>query len=387
MKKILVLGRMSNGDKKDQYERSDDTKTTAALIEATIDILKQQNEIIDEEFEVQVPSALAGGMLYPGFMDLLLGCDLVVFNLTNVSANVGYEFATVQALGKPYILVTEDDVVPAYFQPEIGVYGLKISGKWNAEEASHKHVFEMLKDAFSGQTIDEKFSNSQASQYFGGLSISEVSAATGLAAGYFRNSLRRFDRSNGYFNKPCEGRFTKCAGNFEIAKGGVPFEKLSVEKYFAIRPPSGLKKGYLWDHNKMLSEVEKLGFTLLDFFIAKQDDEADFRNFGGYVLAEVENSEVIIPKSLIVIEVPTFLYALQLSPLHAKYLQPGLESAEIKHRTENEGALLARMQARVELSIDDLYRRDSDLPPTSRDFEWINVEELEEKLIQVRDLL
>jgi hypothetical protein len=375
MKKILVLGRMVP-----QYNdliRSDDTIRTEKIVSGAIEKLRVTGEIVDTQYIVEVP-VLQGGRLFSGFMDELLGSDLVIFNLTDVSANVAYEFGIVQALGQPYFFVCSGRDRPAYFQGEIGV--LNFSGDkdgFDAKDASHIEIYNLLKDCFSTNVMSLKFSRSQISEYFNGLAISDVSAASGLAAGYFRNSLRRFERTNGFFGRKCSGML-RPAGQERIE-----FEKKVPEMFVAVEPPSHLTGSYINDCKLVEGILTELGYSLVDFHINKGTDEADFRNFGGHVLAKREQGQILEPRGLVVFEVPTFLYALQYSAMYSAFFKSDLNEKELKRRSAMEEQLFDSMILRVKRSIDFYYRQDREVPNVSRRFKWTTIESLPDLLAEI----
>lgn len=368
MRKVLVLGRMvpTYGD---NLEKSDDTIRTAEIVKGALSRLRSEKKIVDVEYQVSAPT-LQGGRLFSGFMNELLGADLIVFNLTNVSANVAYEFAIVQALGKPYFHVSSDGELPAYFQGEIGVRGFSDRGPFNPAEASHVEVYSFLESAFKSNSPPGRLTRSQITEFFDGLTLSDVSAASGLAAGYFRNSLRRFERTNGFFGRKCSGMLRP------KGQQSIKFDDKIPELYIAIEPPSGLMGSYLQDFNVVEEALKRLNYALVDFNIDRGSDEADFRGFGGHVLAKLENETIVEPRGLVVLEVPTFLYALQQSALYRAFFSADLDSDEIDRRAPMEVEVLNGFITRVRRSIDYYYRNDPDVPNKSKRFRWTTLDTL-----------
>lgn len=375
MRKILVLGRMVPSYD-ERLSRSDDTIRTAKIASAAIERLRATGEIIDAEYRVAAP-VLQGRRLFSGFMDELLGSDLVIFNLTDVSANVAYEFGIAQSLGKPYIFVCSTNELPAYFQGEIGILGFRNLDMFDENEASHIELYNLLKNCFSSRVMSPSYSRSQITEYFDGLALTDVSAASGLAAGYFRNSLRRFDRTNGFFGRKCSGML-RPTGQEQIV-----FEEKIPQLYIAVEPPSRLTDSYVRDFDLVERRLSELGYALVDFHINRGKDEADFRNFGGHVLARIEAGRIVEPKGLVVFEVPTFLYALQYSALYTAFFKIDLDEEEIKRRGIMEEEVFDGMIVRVKKSIEYYYRHDRDVPNTSRRFRWTTVEEIPELLTEI----
>lgn len=375
MRKVLIIGRMEPSYN-ESLTRSDDTIRTAEIVLGAIRRLRAAGEIFDTEYSVSAP-VLQGGRLFSGFMDELLGADLVIFNLTEVSANVGYEFGIVQSLGRPYFFVCAGSELPAYFQGEIGIPSFQNEGAFDRTDPSHIELNAFLKDCFATNVVPPRFSRTQITEYFDGLALSDVSAASGLAAGYFRNSLRRFDRTNGFFGRKCSGALRPKGSEVINFNDKVP------QMYIAVEPPSRLTEGYLSDFNQLEASLEELGYALVDFNINAGKDEADFRNFGGHVLARIEDGKIIEPRGLIVLEVPTFLYALQYSALYGAFFKPDLDSQELERRMAMEGALFDGMILQVKKSIDHYYRHDREVPNVSRRFKWTTIEALPRLLEQL----
>lgn len=376
MRRILVLGRMNNPSFDKSLVRSDDTITTANIASGAIGRLRAGGEIVDADYRVAAP-VIQGGRLFSGFMELLLGADLVIFNLTNISASVGYEFGIVQSLGKPYFFVCSSDKLPPYFEGEIGVVNFRNVDRFDPNEASHIELYNMLKDCLSANVFPSRFSRSQISEYFDGLALIDVSAASGLAAGYFRNSLRRFERTNGFFGRKCSGML-RPAGQEPIG-----FEEKVPQMYVAVEPPSRLTDSYVRDFGIVEDRLKELGYALVDFHINRGKDEADFRNFGGHVLAKRDQERIFEPKDLVILEVPTFLYALQCSALYGALFKIDVESTEQARRAKMEEEVFDAMILRVKKSIDYYYRHDREVPSVSRRFKWITVKDLPDVLNEI----
>lgn len=368
MKKVLILGRMvpTYGD---NLEKSDDTIRTAKIVEGALSRLRSESTVLDVDYQVSAPT-LQGGRLFSGFMNELLGADLIIFNLTNVSANVAYEFAIVQALGKPYFHVASEGELPAYFQGEIGVRSFKDTGAFDPEEPSHVEVYSFLKSIFKGSIPPTRFSRSQITEFFDGLTLSDVSAASGLAAGYFRNSLRRFERTNGFFGRQCSGVLRPSK------QDPIKFDRKIPQMYIAVEPPSRLTGSYVQDFSLVEDSLKSLNLALVDFNIDRGSDEADFRSFGGHVLARVEDETILEPLGLVILEVPTFLYALQQSALYRAFFSSDLDADEVDRRVPMEVEVLDGFIARVRRSIDYYYRNDPDVPNKSKRFKWVTIETL-----------
>ncbi|MGR3413321.1 STING domain-containing protein [Pseudooceanicola nanhaiensis] len=375
MKKILVLGRMVPSYN-ESLARSDDTITTANLVLDTINRLLAAGDIVDTQYSVEAP-VLQGGRLFSGFMDELLGSDLVIFNLTDVSPNVAYEFGIVQSLGRPYFFICSEAELPAYFQGEIGILNFRNVKKFSSELASHFELYNLLRDCFSSTITPSRFSRTQISEYFDGLALSDVSAASGLAAGYFRNSLRRFERTNGFFGRRCSGMLRPAGQDRIEFEGKVP------EMYIAVEPPSRLTGSYIEDFGIVQDSLAGFGLTLVDFHINRGEDEADFRNFGGHILARREQGKALEPRGLVVLEVPTFLYALQYSAIYSAFFKSDLDGVELERRAAMEEELFNGMIVRVKRSIDYYYRHDKEVPNVSRRFKWTTLESLPNLLAEI----
>lgn len=163
----------------------------------------------------------------------------------------------------------------------------------------------------------------------------------------------------------------------------IEFEGKVPEMYIAVEPPSRLTGSYIEDFGIVQDSLAGFGLTLVDFHINRGEDEADFRNFGGHILARREQGKALEPRGLVVLEVPTFLYALQYSAIYSAFFKSDLDGVELERRAAMEEELFNGMIVRVKRSIDYYYRHDKEVPNVSRRFKWTTLESLPNLLAEI----
>jgi hypothetical protein len=143
------------------------------------------------EVAVTAPDDLRGATIATDVFSRLDAADLVIADLSEASPNVLYELAFVDALGLPTILVCDDDTdVPFYFRghriqqvgtvtPEAVTAALEpIVPAVVRGDGTHDLVSNPLRDFYHAPVVD-------------------ISAAAGLAIGYYENFVREVIRNDG----------------------------------------------------------------------------------------------------------------------------------------------------------------------------------------------
>lgn len=139
---------------------------------------------------VHVPEGQSQAEIVDNVLNLLDTADLVVFNLNPKGgnpdrANVFYELGLVHALGIPSMLVVLDGIdVPFYVQSmtQHRVADFATDTLADALRAP-------LRDFLDGDD-ETSFANDRVSQFYG-MPVVDISAAVGLATGYYDNFLSR----------------------------------------------------------------------------------------------------------------------------------------------------------------------------------------------------
>lgn len=241
--------------------------------------------------------------------------DLVVIDITGNSANVGYEIGIVHALGLPYILLTSDAMPMFYFRMTNCILGFDLADRHDIRRNGHPVLAERITEFLeirNGTSSDRRWTNFTSSPPtdFFELPIIDISAASGIAAGYWRNSIRRFARSNGYFWKP---RLLTWEGNVGAA---AREEETVIGRFLAVKPPHDLLLAYDHDLRELEQTLQQLQYGLCRGIIrGLLDEPEDLRSFSATFLARLTTDGTLVPcRPLTVVEIPTTLYAFQDAP-------------------------------------------------------------------------
>ena len=143
--------------------------------------------------EVHIPDEWRDSEIVYGILNRLDIADLVIINLTPKagvkgapSPNVYYEMGLLHALGIPVIYIAEQGT-------DISFYGLT-----NRVTIVPEFELELVKNAlrpsilaFLNTNDNTDFSDNRITQFYGRLPIVDISAAVGLATGYYYNFVSR----------------------------------------------------------------------------------------------------------------------------------------------------------------------------------------------------
>jgi hypothetical protein len=316
-------------------------------------------------------------VIIPAILGLIERTDLVVIDMSGGRANVGYEAGIVHALGLPYVIVTSDPQPPFYFQGAECICDFHFSRKYARRQATHKDLRRSLLRFLTEQDAINDFADNQLTRHFE-LPLVDIAGPSGLAAGYYRNGVRRFLRPGGFIGAPCDVTW---ATSVET-KGGVEVRRtarrrIEIGHLIAIRPYGGLTHSY-FDHDKRLKEaLAKLEFRLQFATIQKREKEfEDLRDFGGQFLAYLDKPGAAIRfiEPAIVVDTPTTLYALPFSPRIRKLNR--LSGPPLKQRRKH---LLDQMQASFSRNLDFQLEQEMDQAHIDR-FRLIDLADLKATL-------
>jgi hypothetical protein len=268
----------------------------------------------DAGFRVEGPDANSSADIIPGILTKIERADLVILDLTGGSTGVMYELGLVHALGLPFICLTSDSDRPFYTKSIYCITRFELRNTFDAEKPTHAQLrerIEMFLRTDHGPTDDQiekvDFAANPVTAFFGALPIVDISAPAGLAAGYWRNAVRRFVGHGGYFEEP--DRVVALRLGTEVVQRNLPFRHL-----IAIKPASGLNAAPDTDFKVLRETLADAGYAVVQGHI-QQANPQDMRDFGVNLLGRVNPSgavEVVDPG--IVLDIPTTLYALQYSP-------------------------------------------------------------------------
>lgn len=180
---IFVIGPMhSAGD-------SVTVPTHTRAIKAAVQGIVRRHALPD--VTVTAPDDLQGSTIATDVFSRLDAAELVVADLSQRSPNVFYELAFVDALGLATILISDDTTdVPFYFQPRRVHQVSAITA-----ETVTAAIEEQVVSAVRGGGAHDLFSNPLRDFYQA--PVVDISAAAGLAVGYYVNFVLDVIRNNG----------------------------------------------------------------------------------------------------------------------------------------------------------------------------------------------
>jgi hypothetical protein len=253
-----------------------------------------------------------------------------------------YELALVHALGLPFMLISSTkDASPFYV-----AHDRVRHAAYEDSDAIQAELHGPLA-AYLDPKNRQNFADNAVSGYYDGAAIIDISAAAGLAAGYYDNFVHRVLRE----------------GNGYLARSGGQYKRLITVL------PSDLDTTAQQQIEDVETLVKSLGLQLESTELKLA--ESDIR---GLAVRHV---------GPVLIDVPSTVYALRRSPRLLKHLQAsrddldeGLGSAEKKTHQ--------RLLRQFRQSLLDHLRRDRALTPIrDKAFECIGVADLPERLRQI----
>jgi len=229
--------------------------------------------------EVKCPDENAFADIIPGILTMIESADLVVLDLTGNSAGTMYELGLVHALGLPFICLTSDDIRPFYARVSFCITRFDLAAVHDASRSGHQALavrigqfLGALQGPPEGSAPLADFATNAVSAFFDGLPIVDISAPAGLAAGYWRNAVRRFVGHAGYFDPPDRTVTLKISGE-------AIDQPLKLAHFVAVKPASGLDASADDDFAALDAALDAAGFTLAAGSIKKANPQ-DLRDFG-----------------------------------------------------------------------------------------------------------
>ncbi len=276
---IVVLGPMGSEEKS--------VSSSTKRIGQAIDELLKEDEIKSflehtktKPQPVKVPENWMDAEIVNGIMGHVDTADLVIVNITpfdgikgNPSPNVFYEIGLLHALGIPSICLAQKDTsIPFYVRTNRVL-----------EVASFD--IEVIKDALRSSFIKflnpndfTNFTDNRITQFYGGLPIVDISAAVGLATGYYENFLSRLIKKNGFLFRNND----------------------KAERVIVVRPGNVMTDIEL-DKRKLEKTLTENGYKLTKKVTLENVDDP-FRNINVDIVGNI------------VIDIPTTFYTLKRSP-------------------------------------------------------------------------
>lgn len=369
---ILVLGPMRQVQG-GQIEVEDRTAGLKVLVEHIARDLEPEARQAGRTIAVIAPENRTGATIALGILDLIESAHLVVLDLTGNRAEAAYDAGIVHALGVPCLILSSDAQPPFYVSGADHIGHFHDAQAFDDSQATHRDLRGYIRRFIADPTL---FSANRLTPRLT-LPLVDIAGSSGLAAGYYRNSIRRFVRRHGFV---ASAREVVWPGRLKV-KDGVETRRpetrpMTIAHYIAVRPPSNLRQS--GEHAGQLADALRKRALRTEFAVLRKlgDDDADMRDFIGQFLVRDTSRDhpVEFIQPGIIVEIPTTLYALPFLPRVVKRL--GLASPA---STLAEARLFAQMQASFERTLDFLLHEDPEVED-ARLFHWTDLADLPELL-------
>lgn len=302
-----------------------------------------------QRFSVTAPEHLQGNRIANEVFRELDRADLVVLDLSSrpgthaPSPNVMYELALVHALGLPFMLISSTtDASPFYVAHD------------RVRQADYQDTAATVAElhgpfaAYLDPKNRQNFADNAVSGYYDGAAIIDISAAAGLAAGYYDNFVHRVLRE----------------GNGYLARSGGQYKRLITVL------PADLDSTAAQQTEDVAALAQSLGLQLASTELKLA--ESDIRGLAIQHIGPV------------LIDVPSTVYALRRSPRLLKHLQESRDGFE-DDLGDAEKKTHQRLLRQFRQTLLDHLRRDRALTPIrDKAFECIALADLPERLRQLR---
>lgn len=199
---VFVLGPMTEAG---------DADPNCLVIKTVAEILLREPEVRGwlrqmgfRRSTVTAPEHLGGNMIVSRVISHLENADFVVIDLSprpgedTPSPNVMYELALVHALGLPHVLLKQRTGGVPFYVTQNNVREVDYARPETVEAALRP----VLKALF--EPHGEMFAENVVSAYFGGAALIDISAAAGLAVGYYDAFIDFLLRNDGYLQREPE---------------------------------------------------------------------------------------------------------------------------------------------------------------------------------------
>lgn len=277
---IVVLGPMGS----DEKNVSSSTKSIGAAIDALLNESELKEFLTKtnvKEIHIQLPEDWMDAEIVRGIMTRIDTADLVIINITPYngingapSPNVFYELGLIHALGMPVICIAQEGTEIPFYARHNRINNVK---SFDIEDIKDK-LTQPLSN-FLNPADKTDFTDNRISQFYGGLPITDISAAIGLATGYYYNFVSRL-----------------------LTNGGlISFNKDKVKRLIIVRPED-VMNSYDEDKELLTHVLHKNGYQLeleKNLVIPPGDEK------GGIWIEHIEG---------IVIDLPRTIYPLKISP-------------------------------------------------------------------------
>ncbi|MDR6195358.1 STING domain-containing protein [Siphonobacter sp. SORGH_AS_0500] len=273
---ILVLGSMGNTN-----DINVSTTELGIVVRELLEEDRAKELLLDAGVmttEVHVPTAFHNTEIVDGILEKLDIADLVIINLTPKgsskgapSANVYYELGLVHALGLPCIMMSEEGTEQQFYFRNYKIY------RYSPKEDDLKRNLRGPLFIFLDIHNDTNFSNNRITQFYKGLPIVDISAAVGLATGYYYNFVGRLLRDGLFITKHPD----------------------KIKQLVIVRPDSVLNT-YAQDQKRMADVLTEAGYQVKEERLSDPED--------GKGMAFIYHVDGIV------LDLPRTIYPLKISP-------------------------------------------------------------------------
>jgi nucleoside 2-deoxyribosyltransferase len=155
----------------------------------------------DENILISFPEEWKGSSIERDVFSKLDTADLVVFNITprtddtNPSPNVFYELGLVHSLGLPYLIIVQEEIDIPFYLRSIRCYTVKAFDEEELVRTLRQPI-----ESFISDHSPFSFTENIISRFYEGLPVVDISAAVGLATGYYMNFVRRILKDGGFIS-------------------------------------------------------------------------------------------------------------------------------------------------------------------------------------------
>jgi len=253
---------------------------------ALLSILKEDraltilfNKGVREEPIISFPEEWQENHIEDGVFAKLDTADLIVVNLTpkqgknDPSPNVFYELGLIHALGIPYLLLIEEGYTVPFYMRNTRVYRTKDFSVKTLKNVLSAPVYNFIIDINT-----KEFTQNIISRFYHGLPVIDISAAVGLATGYYMNFVRRVLKNDGF----------------------ISFYPDKIKCLVVVRP-FDVFNTYQQDHENLANLLEKNNLALQQEKLASIATDKE----GGIWFDHIDG---------IVIDIPRTIYPLRKSP-------------------------------------------------------------------------
>lgn len=275
---IFVLGPMPSPKSVDSSCRAIKNALVALLKQSSFS--KMLKKTRTSGFTVRVPEELDSADIVTGVFSEIDAADLIVLNITpkdqaagSFSPNVFYELGFLHALGIPYLLVRLEGTPAPFYVSGSRIHTVADFGIESLKSAFREPLRKFLIDASTDLSVNPITD-------FYGLPVVDISAALGVASGYYENFVRRGLLENGF-----------------IGRNGEEFRHLIV-----CRPSDIVDRNFEQDFLALKKLVQRKFRVELKRKVFPMIENFDKRDFSGHFVNDV------------MIDIPTAAYTLKRSP-------------------------------------------------------------------------